>query len=1172
MSLICTDNAIIINLSRQTWTGKFSKTQALIYIAGYEPDVPKYGQTVKGIEGLTPQEAFVRRYEGSKSLMFKDGYQWTAFAFVIIDRDIDGREWYDNDHRKYFWKKCREGRIGFSAIWSRTRTGDDNAEALLEFKLDQDLDTLISVLKSYYHYEETFNTKEDWTPREYQPGAIGQTVASLFGPSPATLLAAYPSFGKTSCAIKIAHLYRPQGGIVLVTTPIVDTIQGFEDNLERWRFGAPDLKVSCYTRDTILDQDPRDLKRRSDCGELIFILLSVQGMRRDSEYFDRDGISVDEEAKYYKFVKNIDLWIADEYHREYGGEKTSAFFATVKAGKILSLTGTPLGVLDQFDREDAIIQTLAWGLANRKITGLPEINIQSLDQAFYNLRPEMQDLFSQSEGWDPRKWFDRDGDVFVHAQAMLELSQRQYFLPVSKNKNHLSIANDLKYCSSSQVGITIIPEGSNGYSAPDNAELYCKLHNDHFANKGTLWISAYEIDRARKSMSVNEYVTELLEVNSRVIIVTHRKFTTGTDIPALGFIVLLDKIGSIVEFEQVLGRLIRNYDGKDRVCLYAFCPGNDIKANLVRQASASAKMYGADPVAYLDCLPLTEYDGSDLVVTDPEEMLEQFWETQRDGLRLRLPTQAIDGFFRSNADLVKLWQELNEKFKAGDGFSYGLGEGNDAEVKKSKAKSKKAKKPALRVNNIRDFIETIKTMWTEVPAFALLLGHNDVRRAFECRPMRLMFSDQVIDTMLASFDFVPDLRRRLQQELDRYLDSCRTLSAEDQYRYVFKNSKYKMSKGLVYLPMAVARRQVSSVSYGNVEYVFVFNALNGTYVLAAQEKWPNAKIICFELWPYYAEHLRNLGATVITGEQELDNLVKELNMQSRPLLLTNPPYTDGSQAANEIYTSIIDRAITRLDPIAIGGVTPENLINGGQKKAALRRKLKVKYGFKSVSFLNQDRDWKGDISVDTISWVVEENYTGQTEIQGRFLGETYHLNMHAFDELINGETQDIHDWIINSQTANKIKLNNSADKKTGRSGPQIKISKEQADRYELESGEEYDSHNSEWRLAFGYMRANTCAIVPPGPSIPGKYRYMRFGQNELLARKWADYMLSEPIRFIMMLTYTSRTLDQTQISYVPELDFSQFAEITNEVLYKHWNVSRESQIKIRDLVGGKVPF
>jgi superfamily II DNA or RNA helicase len=1169
MSLIKTEDAVLINVA-SNFTGTLTKDHVALYLAGPNSDDVKWGEIVS-VAGKTPAEAFTETYSHLQRGLTKDGNHWNAYAFFIIDRDPKKKKWYDNDSREFFAKKKKQGKIAFNAIYIKTRDGMNNAEALPGFKFDRDFDTLTLLVKSWLGIDPTFNTKEDWTARPQQPTAIAEAVQILASPSTQCLFAAYTAFGKAHSSLKIAHDHLPKGGLALVTTPVVDTLQSFEDGLDQYRYGNPNQKVSFYNRNTILDQDPKDLKRRVKAGELIFVFLSVQGLRRDNELFDRDGIDTTEETKYYRYVKDIDLWIADEYHREYGGKETSKFFATVNARKLLRVTATPMAVLDQFDWSEIVARTLVWGLQNRKLTDLPYVSIQALGEKFYELRPEMRDLYSTAEGYDARKQFEIVDGQFPHRAAHEELTRRQYFLPLGKKKNPLQIHAD-PALSNSQVGMVIIPEGSNGSTATDVANLYCANHNETFANRGTLWISAYQLDSDRKSLSVSEYVEVLLKDYERVIIVTHRKFTTGTDIPQLGHLVLLDKISSIVEFEQILGRIIRIHKGKTKVVLYALCPGATLKANLVHMAQTNNKYYkGTDPKQFLECIPLSEYEGGTLIDRDPEQMLEEYWDTQRGGLKLRLPIQPIDAFFRSNNGLAELWSQLGNQLKAGSGFSFGLADANGAGVVNSKKKGKK--KPNIkRLNGIKDYIETLKAMWNEVPSWAVLMKERSVSKVFGCKPMRQMFSDQFVDTVLESFKLEPKMRKRLQEELDRYTDSCASLSHSDLYNYVFKNSEYKMKMGLVYLPLAIAQAQVNSVKY-NTDIVFVVNALNGTYVLAAQERWPGATIVCLETWPYYADHLRSLGAIVATNEQELNTIIKGLNVKKRPVLLTNPPYTDGTSAANDIYTPILTHCIDSMNPIAICGVTPENLINGGQKKKTLREKISKQYGWKSVKFLNQVRDWKGDIAIDTISWVVEEGYAGPTTVTGRVLNEDYTVDMTKFSELVNGETQDLHDWMTGIQTAKKLVLNNPAGKDTGNTGLQLKISKDVVDSCAVEQGKEFDSHNAEWRVAFGYLRCNTCAVVPPGPSISGKYRYLNFGVNgEVQARRFAQYMLSEPVRLIILLTYNSRSLDNPQLSYVPMINLSQFTNISNDVLYQHWNTSTDTQQIIVSLVGGKVPF
>lgn len=319
---------------------------------------------------------------------------------------------------------------------------------------------------------------------------------------------------------------------------------------------------------------------------------------------------------------------------------------------------------------------------------------------------------------------------------------------------------------------------------------------------------------------------------------------------------------------------------------------------------------------------------------------------------------------------------------------------------------------------------------------------------------------------------------------------------------------------------------------------------------------------------FYSDHSNKSAIARKLGVKYFENF-DLMTMKSRPVMLINPPYTNGEQDASEIYTQIISDCIDKFNPIAIGGVTPENLINGGQKKQKLREKILKKYGLKYLRFLNQKRDWNGKISVDTVLWIVEEGHQGPTTVLSRYANTPY-IVTGQLTEYIDGGNQQVHDWIQQIQTVDKIKLRMA--KKTGRRGDQIKISKDGADNCLIEQGFEHDSHNTEWRVAFGYRRCNTCAIVPPGVSVPGKYRYINFGSSEDNARKFAAFMLSEPVRFIMKLVYTSRSLDNPQLAYVPKLDMNKFKKITDAVLYRHWNTDPVVQSFVKTTVSDEVPF
>lgn len=384
---------------------------------------------------------------------------------------------------------------------------------------------------------------------------------------------------------------------------------------------------------------------------------------------------------------------------------------------------------------------------------------------------------------------------------------------------------------------------------------------------------------------------------------------------------------------------------------------------------------------------------------------------------------------------------------------------------------------------------------------------------------------------------------------------------KEQYQFLKEKHIRFTGSHDAFTPQAVVDPIIKNIDISNREVLVLFNIEFVISLVYTYNVDPT-------LITFFADHeskekfAKRIGVKYVTSRENI-------TMKTRPVLLVNPPYTNGEQDASEIYTAIINDCIDQFDPIAIGAVTPENMINGGQKKKTLREKMLKKYGLKYLSFLNQKVDWNGDISIDTVSWVVEDSYTGPTNVVGRNQKQTYTVKS-KLDEYINGETQNIHDWLLKIQTADKIKLLSS--KKTGKTGTQIKISKDFADSVKIEAGDEYDSHNTEWRVAFGYMRCNTCAVVPPGVSIPSKYRYINFGASEDNARKFRDYMLSEPVRFIMKLIYTSRTLDNPQLAYVPNLDMNKFSNINDINLYQFWNVDTATQTEIKTIVGVEVPF
>lgn len=154
--------------------------------------------------------------------------------------------------------------------------------------------------------------------------------------------------------------------------------------------------------------------------------------------------------------------------------------------------------------------------------------------------------------------------------------------------------------------------------------------------------------------------------------------------------------------------------------------------------------------------------------------------------------------------------------------------------------------------------------------------------------------------------------------------------------------------------------------------ILVTNALNGAYAIQLREKYPNARIICAEVFSYFKTHLIEQGFEVI-DYIELDKLLMRFDSG-----VYNPPYQDAENKAknNKLWHKFIVRALA--DPntslIKPGGtlsiVTPSSVFNSsvGFGKTFKEKIMKGK----SLLHANIHRDVKYfDVGVETCDWMVK---------------------------------------------------------------------------------------------------------------------------------------------------------------------------------------------------------
>lgn len=97
--------------------------------------------------------------------------------------------------------------------------------------------------------------------------------------------------------------------------------------------------------------------------------------------------------------------------------------------------------------------------------------------------------------------------------------------------------------------------------------------------------------------------------------------------------------------------------------------------------------------------------------------------------------------------------------------------------------------------------------------------------------------------------------------------------------------------------------------------ILVINALNGVFPLVLRKRYPDAKITCAEIFPFYKHHLVNLGFEVINwddvGDMKFD------------MIVGNPPFSKAGEGktsgkrSEELYIQFYKWAVTRADIVAM---------------------------------------------------------------------------------------------------------------------------------------------------------------------------------------------------------------------------------------------------------------
>lgn len=937
---------------------RLTKDQGILYVT--KDKVPKLGKaTAESYAGLTPAEAFERRYNGMKSAMTGN---FIADDLYVFDKsstmDVDP----DDSVRTFINDLAKKQRVPFSANVGSTQEENTNSEALISYDREKHLNTLTEVVKQYLGLEMFFDTKTPIIWRFKQEEDIEEIFERLIQYR-LCLYAAYTSRGKTKIGIEVAVRLCQQGGIVLVTTPITDTKKSFEENINDFHFGADrNLKVTYMDSTEFAKHSVTELRQRADNGELIFVVLTVQDLRYGEDALGNvDADTKELRAKYHNLSGNVNLWIRDERHAQYGGEVTSQRLANMTAEYELDLTATPYNVLDKYNWEQIVSRTLLWGLKFKEHTKLPTIRIDAVSTPLSNVSSKIAAMYSEEEGFDPRKLFVRNNGNFVLESELLDIRDRMYHSPLSKKKNPLSIANDTELSSvAKNCGFWVLPEGQDGDGAADYIPDLASLLN---TNSKTYFTDSYTLEKeCPKTTTIGKYIESLVEQHGRVIILTCGKFLTGTDIPALGHIVLMSKMNNIANFEQLLGRMIREYPGKDEVKMYCFAPAMEIGLVQGKMAKMNVALSGGSEYEMLECIPLTEYTTNGPCKISPDTILAEVQEFFKRLSRDRLPSAPLETAM-AKVDGALLEKIPNGKFKK-SAPKAGVTEDNGSKVKNKLNVDPKTGKPRTKeeLNKIANAVNAIQTVMVEAKWIAYSIDNYDYSVVLSNPVLAKMFPEE-INTIIEIVESNSDIKDMVIKNLNDKQSAYKGLAPIEVYDDIFMNNDHKQSIGLVYVPFSMATILVDKIPKNKYNKegvnILVYNALSGTIPLLLKEKFPKANIICAEYFDYFKDHLIRLGFEVVDCFSADDNKIKIGIDMKFDVVIGNPPYQAPKKGDYSFWARFVDSGHKSLNNhdgymsmiIPAGWMSPTNDIRQGQRSV-----MRDIFAKENTSYINIDPD------------------------------------------------------------------------------------------------------------------------------------------------------------------------------------------------------------------------
>jgi hypothetical protein len=398
----------------------------------------------------------------------------------------------------------------------------------------------------------------------------------------------------------------------------------------------------------------------------------------------------------------------------------------------------------------------------------------------------------------------------------------------------------------------------------------------------------------------------------------------------------------------------------------------------------------------------------------------------------------------------------------------------------------------------------------------------------------------------------------MQERLDSIYKNKKMLKDNVAFAEVMlKANGFTDRRSLAFMPFGFLDKDVQYFKKYKDHPFIIINPLNGSMCESIRKNFPKAEIICVDSFGIFSKDLTNRGYRCY------NNIGDVPKMKKRPVVLINSPYTTGTQDATNVYVDHIENAVTKLNPIAILNIAPDNFLTGGKQNEKLRNNLIAKYGKPTyIKWLNQVDDWNKTIKIDTALNIWDENAENiKTKIKGRF--EKNEFEVKLSNMIIPVEDHEEYEYISRIQTPKKCRVKEF--KETGHPGKQIKLRTN--NKFDVIDGNEYSSNNTMYRQVVSYLRSESLIDLGPGPSVPSLYRELVSDYSPTTdksqSEKFGRYMRSGHTRWLVKLRYNSRSLDAPALSLVPMIDLNDLPNnFTDSDLYKYFDTPQSIIAKI----------